>query len=592
MIPKPPIFLMAFANDKDYRLQLEEEGRRLREKLADLHDGRRLEYQPLSAATHDELYHSFNRFHNRIHVFHFSGHSNSTFLELADKKARAANLATIMGMQKNLKLVFLNGCDNEEQRKVLFAHGVKAVIGTKGGIPDGLAILFSEAFYDALKGGKTILESYLAAEAKEKDLMDGDAENRAAGRPGGSNRFTWKLYAQNDADLGWKIPDPYLPPENLDYTTEVELTSQDANKTFLELTFQGMARLSKKYQAIWEDYKDPNVQETNMLDLQEAIYKSFPSLLAVQIRDLFTENAKRKGRLRLQKINEIYLSLGKLLTSIALASLWKAVVDENTFQPRKGFRLRPEYKADLKKFISLPKEEADAFDYIWLFSTIDRIFSDNDAAPFVDELGELHKELSGNTKLYSAYQFLEFELKRRLLAGNIASVEVPGLCEEAEKNLGILLRQCAFLITYQLVSVNDISVKKSHRLREADFVHDKVIMRGVDETIMDLAPMHRKNFTCNHAVVVTKDFQTEPAPLTLTPFLVDENAYKIKKREQPKIHFWAGRATEEKWYYQHTEDLSKGFELLPDDRSIYRMEDLEALKKLWDYFIQDLNLME
>jgi hypothetical protein len=376
MIPRPPVILTAFANDSQNRLRLEEEERRIRALLQDLHDSRRIEYVALGAATLDDIYSTFNRLHNRICIFHFSGHSNRAFLQLRDTSARASNLAVLKGMQENLELVFLNACDNEEQRHVLFKHGVKAILGTKASLPDDLAILFSEAFYDALKEGKTIQQSFDTAVAKLKDEIDRGGGLRGIGA---EERYEdglfWKLHSNPNgtANLNWKIPDPFEVPLNPDFTTEVELNNEDTNKKLLELCFRGLTPKSQDCQKLWEEYQNRGGAYHIRLKMQQEVYNSFPSFLSVHIRELFTDEAKRLGRIRLGRIRNTYLALSKLLAAIALADLWHTVISKNTAGSAAGLIIRPEYREDLEAYINLRKEASDAFDYVWLFSAIDRI---------------------------------------------------------------------------------------------------------------------------------------------------------------------------------------------------------------------------
>lgn len=592
MIPRPPVLLFTFANDPEHSLQLEAEERMIRDRLRDGHDAGKIAFHSLGATTLDDIYQTFNRFHNRIHLFHFSGHSDHSFLSFRDEKSRAANLSVLMGMQKNLKLVVLNGCANREQVEELFAKGVKAVIATTVPIADERALQFSKGFYDALRSGKSIRESFETAKAQIGERYpDIDFVFRGQGLEADPDtELPWGLYAQSDAELDWAIPDPFAVPENLDYFTEVELINPDTNKVFIEAVFEGMAKLNRKYRFLWEDYLDQESGDTKIYDLQEAIYNRFPSLLSVQIRDLFTENAKRKGRLRLTELLEIYLVLGKLLCAIAMADLWRVVVADSDSETETPINLQPSYLQEIDTYLKQDKENSDHYDYFWLLATIGRIFAENEHAPFIEELKDLSQRLASDHTLYDAYQLLEFELKQRVLANNIASQDVPELCERAEQSLGILLNHCAFLITYQLVSVNDISVQKHLWAPETNFVHNKVLLRGVEDTSRDRDPQFRKNFTCDHVVVVTKDFKSEEEPLILLPFLIDENAFKIKRKEQSKIHFLAGRTTEGKLAYQHAEVLADGFTLPPDGRNMYRLNDLEKVVQLYQQLLSDLKL--
>ena len=70
MITQAPTLLFAFANDEKHALQLGQEERAIRESLQHLHDNKNIEYHLLGMTTLDDIYKSFNRFHNRIHIFH------------------------------------------------------------------------------------------------------------------------------------------------------------------------------------------------------------------------------------------------------------------------------------------------------------------------------------------------------------------------------------------------------------------------------------------------------------------------------------------------------------------------------------------
>lgn len=596
MIQKPPIFLFAFANDGYQSLQLEKEEKAILDRLQQLKESGRIDCQSLGKTTLDDLFKELNRFHQRVHILHYGGHSNHEFLMLRDQLARATNLARVIGMQQNLQLVFLNGCGNQEQVEVLFASGVKAIIATSDAIADDKAILFAVQFYDALKGGKTIAEAYQTARdlfVEKFPAMESGISRDVLFRRRGQKvkqEFPWALYLAEGSDGSWSIPDPYEAPVDLDYHAAVPLDNPETNKKLVELTFEGMAAFSNKNQFLWTDYQDESSTETTIYELRQAIYNAFPSLLSVHIQDVFTDDATRKGRLRLKELTDVYLVLSKLLTSIGLANLWQEAVEAENFQLKTDFKLRPAYRADLAKYLQLAQADADGYDALWMLLTLSSIFKENETTFFIAELNGFCEKLTADASLYAAWQFLEYALKRRFLANNIASLEVANLCEEAELHLATLLNRCAFLTSYQLVSVSDISVIKRLRSPQADFVHHKVVLRGVEETIMDRDPLARANFTCNHAVIITKNFHSEEQPLILTPFLVDENAYKIKKREQPKIHFWAGKTADGRAYFQHVEVLDDGFEFPNEVRNTYRVKDLTEVTDLIKYFAEDLGL--
>ena len=119
------------------------------------------------------------------------------------------------------------------------------------------------------------------------------------------DKLPWGLYVreQDEATLNWVLPDPFAPPEGLDFRTEVRLNSKDANKILVEELFAGMAPVSRRCAMEWEDYQAPD-GETAFNDLQDAIYKRFPSVLGIHIRDLFSEDGMENGRSRLAYMNK------------------------------------------------------------------------------------------------------------------------------------------------------------------------------------------------------------------------------------------------------------------------------------------------
>ena len=103
------------------------------------------------------IYAVFQRHRDRIALFHFGGHADGDRLllqsALEPRPAYAEGLATLLGQQRGLKLVFLNGCSTRPQVKRLLDAGVPAVIATARPIDDGVATEFAVAFYQALTTG-------------------------------------------------------------------------------------------------------------------------------------------------------------------------------------------------------------------------------------------------------------------------------------------------------------------------------------------------------------------------------------------------------------------------------------------------------
>lgn len=213
---RKPVFLFTFANDMATSLQLDEEWRQADKALQADEDAGRLKYSVIPFATRDDVWGKFNRFHNRITIFHYGGHSGSKGLNLTDSVLDGKNLATLLEQEQNLKLVFLNGCSNAGQVKILFERGVPAVIATSAPISDRRATHLAGQFYTALCSGRSVKEAFDIAAAyvnnEEEEIL---VAYRNLGFQEEQKQFPWGLYAQEEAVLAWKIPSgkpgPRLP---------------------------------------------------------------------------------------------------------------------------------------------------------------------------------------------------------------------------------------------------------------------------------------------------------------------------------------------------------------------------------------------
>lgn len=552
-----PTFLFAYANDEARSLRLSEEERLLREVLAPAHDQRRIETLQLGHATLEGVYKAFNRFHNRIAIFHYGGHSDHEFLNLEDKMARSSALSTLIGQQKNLQLVFLNGCANRKQVQHLFDNKVKAVIATYAPVNDERATQFAHQFYHALANGKNIKNAFDTAKGF---VLNDDNQfvihyTRDASFVGIDDDalFPWGLYVQDESVLEWTLPPVPNKKKVQDFLQEVTLNLADVNEELVLNTVSGMAEHQPNFKVLFDMYQQ-QPSSTMFNTLQNMLLDSLPSMMSVQIRDLFTPEGKSQGRVRLRELSEAYSTLARLLCSIAMANLWDvaaAVGGQN-----KPLVIRPSYLEDIKKYIRWSPISGTPVDYLWLVRTISCIFKENSITPYVKELVTLDEKFQDATPVYDAYRFLEQQLRQRLIAGNIARPEVEALCKASEHHLSVLLRAASFLCNYQVVTVKTISVDFPRRDPKPAFIHQKAILKGRDYATIDMAPMRSENVNSNNSVFITRDLESEGLSLNLSPFVIDQNAFKQKQQCLPKIYFFNG-LQEETLHFLHadTKDL-------------------------------------
>ncbi|NJL15011.1 MAG: CHAT domain-containing protein [Microscillaceae bacterium] len=159
-MPVPVIFL-AFANDKDaYLSNLKKEADSIYKALQALHDSGKIEIYKEEQTTLANIFDAFTRFRDRIVLFHYAGHAQSQQLFLEDTAANANGLAKLIGEQKNLQLVFLNGCATQGQVQELLQRGVKSVLATAVPIQDNKATEFATQFYQSLASQASLQQAF------------------------------------------------------------------------------------------------------------------------------------------------------------------------------------------------------------------------------------------------------------------------------------------------------------------------------------------------------------------------------------------------------------------------------------------------
>lgn len=166
----------------------------------------------------DEILAAFQEFSNQIVIFHFAGHAGAfqLCLETAsgnEEIAHAGGLATFLGLQKGLELVFLNGCSTRKQVEQLLHSGLGSVIATSQAIADQAASDFSIRFYQSLSSGDSLDKSYReAAAAVQIRFESSQLYHRSSFNPdliGNPDRLPWELHVRAGADIvrNWNLPE-------------------------------------------------------------------------------------------------------------------------------------------------------------------------------------------------------------------------------------------------------------------------------------------------------------------------------------------------------------------------------------------------
>lgn len=169
-----PVILLAFANDREdgvrYLRELPKERLQLQELLEPLDEQRLIDLHVLHNATVETLVARLRECSGRIAVIHYGGHATSLSLLLEKEDGSAVEvdgqaLASLLGAQGGLKLVFLNGCLTERHMEALLEAGVPALVGTTTEVDDTIAQAFAADFYRELVAGASIAGAFQQAVA-------------------------------------------------------------------------------------------------------------------------------------------------------------------------------------------------------------------------------------------------------------------------------------------------------------------------------------------------------------------------------------------------------------------------------------------
>lgn len=190
-------------------MRLDKEQNYCRNELSSLDDKGVINFQSIGYATTDQIRRELNRYLHQVYIFHYGGHSSSELLKLPEGGGNVEYLGKKIADQRNLKLVFLNGCKNYEQVEVLLDFGVPAVIATTAKVDDESALELAQKFYQELAAGNSIQTSF---EHAKNDLIDNNTELKRKFRDTGwddekTTAFAWGLYTHPEKDWinDWRI---------------------------------------------------------------------------------------------------------------------------------------------------------------------------------------------------------------------------------------------------------------------------------------------------------------------------------------------------------------------------------------------------
>lgn len=553
-----PVLFFAFANDRDdYLPMINRERKNLSRILRQLNDDGIIHVKAEAGATLEDIFEVLTTYDNVV-VFHYGGHAGGTQLklELEDTSTQGANavgLAQLLGMQESLQLVFLNGCATKPQVELLLQHGVKAVIATSVPIQDKMATEFAEQFYYALANHNPITRAFQIATAfiaaKYDDfpaiktfrgiILEEEMPDK---------ELPWGLFINDNAQETnyWTLPKTAIRQQvlrtRIDYESKVEV-----NDLLIDIICEEIAAHNPDldYELSKEDLDIPAIKRE--------IVDSFPTPIGEQLRKLFTrsndpnevDDMERFTLPRLEQLALTYQTTVQFLCFTILSQLWDARFKDPALE------ISTDYIVDFNSFFSLNSDNYQTFNYVRLIRTITDIFDEKQIPYFIEELHKVKFDILNNEELFEAYQFL-YNLRVSIIEGDIdtKSENLEELCLEAEKFLGIILRELAFLVKYKLATIKNIELIKN-RHEQPRFRHNQIILnRALTVASIGTAEVgvEFNNFTDSKCVLFlkTKDDEVKDF-LNLTPFIIDENALTSDYSTKLFLYLYQDH---ENYYYQ------------------------------------------
>lgn len=575
-----PVVLLAFANDKDaYLDMIVSERKAIAKALQEYDDRRYIKVVKEENTAVADIFELCTHYANRIAIFHYGGHASGTQLQLEEagqtQMAHAAGLAQLLGQEKTLQLVFLNGCATEPQVQTLFACGVKAVIATAVPINDTIATKLAEQFYLALGQGATIQRAFQSAKARVTALFGTTREineYRAIGSitpkdAAAAALVPWGLYvnpaAKGEDALNWTLPRAAEHQVIIRAAPAPATAGANVNVKLIQTLFDAVARHSPEVGVLWEAAKRTKRQDLRMV--RQQIIDSFPAPVGEQLRKLFASNTIDVQRLR--QLVLTYETVAELFCFAVLSQLWNAKHENPTLS------LTPDQLASIDRFVSLVPDDQRTFDYVGLIEVVAAVFREHTIAPFIDEFSGFGDAQGGREKFDRACRFME-EMRAELAAGPIAAEEITSFCVQAEEHLGTVLSYLAFLVRYRLATIKKIDIIKS-RHKPPEYRHNQVVLDRVTAGIMDSEEVHLA-FTDSESVILLKNVDDVGNYLSLSPFVIDENAFTGDQNS--KLFFYSHRDQGNGYCFRFVDNA--------DDGLVVTDEQYPQIKQQFEEFAQ------
>ena len=569
-----PIILLSFANQLDGYLQhLKQESSVINNTLSKLHDEGCIEVYREESTNAETLFNALMRFRERIAILHYAGHADGNRLYFEDNSGDVQGIAGLLSELPHLKLVFLNGCATKNQVQFLFKKGVKAVIATAVPIDDAKATQFAQKFYQSLASHCNIRIAFDSAiafmqmhygESFKGFISTADELNYVTDA---ANNLPWGLYFLDEAAkkeiTQWSLP---LKPISNTFVQNNQNHSDYHPNMYIVSCIEAMIRYEPKIEAlVVDEYGDLKDEREILLQIIEQL----PWPIGVQIRLLATKdnNMDKPSIERLHQIVSTYVVSMQFIYYTLLSQIWE----------QKRLLQQPQVFSNHLQIGYITRSDFNFFDYSYYILQAAQELKSLDIPFFLSDFEDFLKEFENvNSDLQSSNTFLH-TLRLRINDNDptLESTNLAHLCADAEYALAIILDAIAFLVKYELITIRDIKVC-NYRYEETVFEH---FIGRLNAKVTEISTTSRQvsrprafsSFVHNASVVLTSRIDDINSYLTLSPFIIDKNAYGMGITED--------KATEQLLFMYAYREQSE-FKYLSTMHNIYR-----AQERMTDQFV-------
>lgn len=550
-----PILFFAFSNEVDFPITtLTREAKSIQDLMA-----------PRAARSdfvaHIDQFVSRNKideflilYRNSIELFYFSSYLGKENL-LFDDTAGLYGIAKMLGECHRLKLVILNGCATDGRVESLLNAGVPSIIATSASIEDNLAAEFAITFFGSFVNGNNLREAFEFA--RTYTLTKSPDIPFSRGLIAEEKEPLWGLFCRDEIVLDWTLP--RAKPQ-----TNSQLTLEKPNEFLISSLIESLVPYVDACRKLQEDIMLGIMP--SVLDQREAILKSFPHPISEHLRYLLVpieqHNYHVFGSERLKKIIEIFEIALRFTGYTFLAELYDSLLQNTEKNTEK------EEIDKIRNFIKSGNNKTKLFDTLNLIITVHDIMNYRNANWFITELDGLGDQFKdSNSMLVPKIEYIQnlFNIQSR---SGFSLTEIEHQCLIAEQALSCILGELAFLSNYQMVSVKEINVLKN---RQNEINYKMNIVRFVQRFEgLEVEPYISDTPWENSSVIMLKKDDSSDRYLSLSPFMIDQNAFD-EKSTIGKLHFFEGYNIEDDVYTYINVYKSNDPSLLISNQSIFRI---------------------